>query len=523
MTQTIELAREPPLALGRLRIFPAQRELVRDDGEREVLEHRVMQVLIALAKSDGAIVTRNDLMEWCWQGRIVGEDALTRVLSRLRRVSEGIGAGSFDIETITKVGYRLTENGVGDDAVDPVASALPAFGLSRRTVLAGGAALGTAGLAGVGAMLRDRPKPSAPSAETEALMAQAWGAWSQGTEDGNSQAIGLYRLLLEGDPRSADGWGLLAGAYGDRAQIFARPDERAALRQRARAAALRSLELEPGNGYGRGALEYSRPLRGHWLAMERTFRQVIAEQPSKWLVAYSLGLMLTQVGCFSEALKLFEQVHRVAPSVKQYGLEIRSLWGAGRVDEAEYLLDAAKALFATNSQLWFIRFDLFLFGGRPGQAVAMTQSSHDRPGDLSEDQLAQLRQLVAAVDGGNPRDVAAIADREMRAGRQSAPQAARALQNLSAVGRLDEAYALADAYFFSRGFVIPDEPAKAGAQPKAFLDERRTWILFGPHTRAMRGDPRFARLTADLGLERYWKEAGSAPDYKRLEGRSQSA
>src|SRR3546814_20678143 len=80
-----------------------------DLGAEEIIEPRVMQVLLALAEARSEIVRREDLTERCWEGRIVGEDAINRVLSRLRRVAEGIGEASFRIETITKVGYRLAD------------------------------------------------------------------------------------------------------------------------------------------------------------------------------------------------------------------------------------------------------------------------------------------------------------------------------------------------------------------------------------------------------------------------------
>src|SRR3546814_18075144 len=80
-----------------------------DLGAEEIIEPRVMQVLLALAEARSEIVRREDLTERCWEGRIVGEDAINRVLSRLRRVAEGIREDSFRIETITKVGYLLAE------------------------------------------------------------------------------------------------------------------------------------------------------------------------------------------------------------------------------------------------------------------------------------------------------------------------------------------------------------------------------------------------------------------------------
>jgi hypothetical protein len=30
----------------------------------------------------------------------------------------------------------------------------------------------------------------------------------------------------------------------------------------------------------------------------------------------------------------------------------------------------------------------------------------------------------------------------------------------------------------------------------------------------MRADPRFERLVREIGLERYWRESGSKPDYR---------
>ena len=69
-----------------------------------------MQVLVALAGANGEILSRDDLIQACWEGRIVSENAIDRVISKLRRLAETVAGGSFHIETITKVGYRLLRN-----------------------------------------------------------------------------------------------------------------------------------------------------------------------------------------------------------------------------------------------------------------------------------------------------------------------------------------------------------------------------------------------------------------------------
>ena len=76
----IELAREAPFRLASLEVDPPRRRVALDDGREEIIEPRVMQVLVALARSNGRIVSRDELLESCWRGVIVGEDALLRAL-----------------------------------------------------------------------------------------------------------------------------------------------------------------------------------------------------------------------------------------------------------------------------------------------------------------------------------------------------------------------------------------------------------------------------------------------------------
>jgi DNA-binding winged helix-turn-helix (wHTH) protein/TolB-like protein/tetratricopeptide (TPR) repeat protein len=103
---SIDLAHERPFALGGLEVRPAKLEVVAGD-RREALEPRVMQVLVALARERGEVVSRDDLIQSCWGGRIVGEDSIQRCIGRLRALARRLG--SFEIETVQRVGYRLTQ------------------------------------------------------------------------------------------------------------------------------------------------------------------------------------------------------------------------------------------------------------------------------------------------------------------------------------------------------------------------------------------------------------------------------
>lgn len=141
----IVLATEKSFRLGAVTVRPGTRQVLHDDGARETLEPRVMQVLTALAAASPEIVTRDQLTETCWGGRIVGTDAINRVISRLHRVAAGIGAGTFRVETITKVGYRLVEA----DRVDKTAPPAVRPPGRRGLMLAGaGVLVAAGGLAG---------------------------------------------------------------------------------------------------------------------------------------------------------------------------------------------------------------------------------------------------------------------------------------------------------------------------------------------------------------------------------------
>lgn len=113
----IDLAREADFALGGLLVRPSVRQ-VEAHGIGETLEPRVMQVFVALAGRAGQVVSRDELIERCWEGRAVGDDAINRCTARIRKL--GDTSGAFSLETIPRVGYRVVvEAEATTPAVEP--------------------------------------------------------------------------------------------------------------------------------------------------------------------------------------------------------------------------------------------------------------------------------------------------------------------------------------------------------------------------------------------------------------------
>src|SRR6476661_8299929 len=102
----INLAETSDFDLGGLRVSPARRQ-VSMAGECRELEPKVAQVLIALASASPAVVSRDKLVEQCWDGRIVGDDALNRCILALRHLAREFSPEPFAIETVPRVGYSI--------------------------------------------------------------------------------------------------------------------------------------------------------------------------------------------------------------------------------------------------------------------------------------------------------------------------------------------------------------------------------------------------------------------------------
>lgn len=118
----IDLAQEPEFDLGSLRVRPAKCK-VESDGATQILQRRVMQVLVVLAQARGSVISHKDLVTRCWRGLSVSDDAIFRCISRLRKLAAGYADPPFAIETIPGVGYRLTSAGPAEEdrAAEPAA------------------------------------------------------------------------------------------------------------------------------------------------------------------------------------------------------------------------------------------------------------------------------------------------------------------------------------------------------------------------------------------------------------------
>ena len=102
----LELASNSSFFIADKLIEPASNSIISGSVATRV-EPKAMQVLVLLASKSGQVVNRQELEDVVWGNVIVGPDALTNTIIKLRRALGDEAKNARFIETIPKTGYRL--------------------------------------------------------------------------------------------------------------------------------------------------------------------------------------------------------------------------------------------------------------------------------------------------------------------------------------------------------------------------------------------------------------------------------
>jgi DNA-binding winged helix-turn-helix (wHTH) protein/TolB-like protein len=172
-----------------------------------------MQVLCALARRQGEVVSRQALMDECWGVEFGADEGVTRAISKLRKELRDSSAAPHMIETIPKRGYRLAlPVEPGDSSATRrtrEAAAVPVAGKSspRRRTMTFALAF-SAAIVGVAFWLRDDEAILAPNPPVIAVL-----PFDAGGEDEAGRAFALnfsfdlhYGMARSGPGVKLIGW-----------------------------------------------------------------------------------------------------------------------------------------------------------------------------------------------------------------------------------------------------------------------------------------------------------------------------
>ncbi len=494
----VDLSSEPPLSIGPVRVVPALRQLS-CGRSRTILEPRVMQLLVVLAQANGEVVSRDELVLRCWDGVVVGDSAINRVVSLLRAAAAETCGGAVRVETIKKVGYRLVRADAradeGPPAIDPPT-------LSRRVLVASALGLTAAGAA-TGVLLWRRPRAPAPLARE--LFDRGALAQRQGLLDQTEQAIAFLTEAVTIDPEYGAAWGALALSY--RHKMIDDPNaDPARLGQMLEAAAQRALALDPGNADAQVARLLRHPTFRRWAERERAYRALLARHPEHWLLRGSTGRLMFEVGRWRAGTALFRAnvAHDAFLPISRLSLG-QGLWGMGELQEAEQVFRRALERWPKHSRVWLTTFSFLALSGQPSAAVALASDMAARPPDLPPSMIDRNVRWARALASGRPGDLDA-ARRGIETLAADAPGTTPwSAPVLAALGAAGSAMTAAERYLLSGA-----TPAGGGLDRSAAW--RETSFLFAPPLASLRSERRFRALVEAIGLADYWRRSGTAPD-----------
>ena len=505
MLKLSDLALRPDFKLGQMLISPARR-LVQGPGGEVHVEPLIMQVFLMLLDARGQVVTRTDLFEQCWGGVYVGDDSLNRAIAKVRRIGEEVVPELFDIETIPRTGYRLRGEILALEVrVDAAEEPSPSR-ISRRMMLGGGVAA-VGGAAGLWWIARDRADP-----RVARLLDDGKRILREGWPDSEAQGVDLFRQAATLNPGNDEAWGLLALALRNVIE-HAPPNQTSAAVLECESAARRALAINAKEGNALTALAMMRPEFGNWFEAEASLSHVLSVAPDNLAAMAHLGLLFQSVGRTRDSGTLNDRIVVLDPlsPVYQFRRAMR-LWVQGRIAEADQTIDRALQLWPRHPAVWSARITIFAYTGRTGAAEQLLDDIRMRPSTYTAASGDLYRVSLRALGSGSPADVAAAVAANVKAAPESGGAAPGAVMTLSALGKLDEAFDVAEGFLLRRGPLVGSLRTAKEDMPANDANWRRTMNLFTPATAAMRTDPRFKRLCDGIGMTAYWRKRGIWPD-----------
>ena len=427
-------------------LVPSERLLMRN-GEALPLTPKAFDLLVALVRRSGHLVSKDELLQEVWPGRFVEEVNLSVNVSTVRKALGRNPDGTTLIQTVSKSGYRF---------VAPVAA-----GHSTRASLGPGVT-------------------HAVSANPDAYRAYLEGRyhWSQRSEAGLKKAIDAFQSAVTCDPGFAAAHSGIADSYAALGYLsFISPADAFPL---ARRHALLALERDAALAEPHASLGYVKfYFDWDWSGAEKEFQQAIALD-SDWAASHQwYSIYLLAAGRPIDALREI----RLARESDPLSLAINTDLGfhyyyTRQYDEAIKQLKSVLAMkqdFAP-AHLWL---------GRAYQQMGQF-----------DDALGEFRQVEESVREW-PVAVAARGSVEGAAGRPDKAKSVLAELQELAGHRFVTAYGVALVYAG-----IGDSDAAFTWLDKAFAERSHwlVWLRLDPRFDPLRSDSRFTELLGRMAF-----------------------
>ncbi|HUF17366.1 MAG TPA: winged helix-turn-helix domain-containing protein [Thermoanaerobaculia bacterium] len=293
-----------PTSIGDWEFSPELHLLRRGDLEVR-LERKQAEVLAALARRPGEVLTRDELLTIVWSDVHVTEEVLTNAIYELRRVLRDDARKPRYIQTIPRKGYRLVATQESRALMTESRSALR----SKSWLLAGAAAAVALLLIVVTAALSSSSDTSAQKAAAATIRAESELDLATGASA--IRALELFDQALELEPDSAPA---RAGRAHARIVLVSRGEiSHAFADSLIEYDALRAVRLDPDLADGHAALGILRMLQWDWESAEAHLRRADTLSATSARSCSALAEFLLLAERPDEARRMIARAKELAP------------------------------------------------------------------------------------------------------------------------------------------------------------------------------------------------------------------
>jgi DNA-binding winged helix-turn-helix (wHTH) protein/tetratricopeptide (TPR) repeat protein len=423
-------------------LLDVEERRLRHAGEIVPLAPKAFDVLVALVRRAGTLVTKRELLNLVWRDVSVEEGVLSVYVSALRKSLGDSVEGRAYIETVPRAGYRFSAGVTrGETRAEPLSMKWP-----------------------IGVL------PARP--EVSELIGHGRSCLMAASRAEIPRAIEAFRSAIALDPDYAAAHAGLALAHCAEAELrVAAPDVAYAS---AREAALRALAMEASNADAQVALGTVLYLGDwNWNGARRSLERALelnAGHSQGWL-AY--GSLLDALGYLAEGLAARQRVLERDPSSAAVHLQIAlSYWNQRRYDDM--IAWATRSLELDPHHLMAREFLVGAYLKKGDFDRYMTESlTHARAAGAPGELLDELRRAY------DTRGHVGVVEFTLRVNANSPPFHLALLH--VAAGHLDEAFRYLDAAI-------------------SYRDPALVHLAVAPQWDGLRGDARFGERLEVMGL-----------------------
>jgi DNA-binding winged helix-turn-helix (wHTH) protein/Tfp pilus assembly protein PilF len=300
------IAKREQYRFGEFTLDVTERRLSRN-GTPIRVGPKTYDVLVALVRQAGRLVTKSELLEQVWPGAFVEEGILTVHTSSLRKVLGDVSRDPAYIETIPGSGYRFVAN------VSTLASD------------------------NHGTPLVDPPRPL----EAYDLVGRGRAHLLSASLFELSDAVSAFTAAIEMDNTYAAAHAGLARAWCEQGALRAVPHQEAFAK--AKVSALRALAMDDECADAQFALGHVLFLsEWDWVGAERSFQRVLDIDPNHTEAYLLYGALMEALGRLGEGLRLKQRALERDPSSPAVLVQIAvSFWNQRRYEETVRWLNRA--------------------------------------------------------------------------------------------------------------------------------------------------------------------------------------